>query len=106
MAAPAKQAGTFIGKDIAAFNTGRSCPTFRYVDSGSMAVVHASAVANLHGFKFSRRLGLLLWAIVHLALDPQPKEPDQLEHRMAVRPSDPATGLDSAKWNAQPASGA
>ena len=35
-----------------------------------MAVVHASAVADLHGFKVSRRLGLLLWAIVHLALIP------------------------------------
>ena len=30
----------------------------------------ASAVADLHGFKVSRRLGLLLWAIVHLALIP------------------------------------
>ena len=70
MAAPAKQAGTFIGKDIAAIVSGGSRPTFRYVDFGSMAVVHASAVADLHGFKFSGRLGLLLWAIVHLALIP------------------------------------
>ena len=58
----------FNGKDIAAIVDGRSRPTFRYVDFGSMAVVHASAVADLHGFKFSGRLGLLLWAIVHLAL--------------------------------------
>ena len=35
-----------------------------------MAVVHASAIADLHGFKVSRRLGLLLWAIDHLALIP------------------------------------
>ena len=70
MAAPAKQAGTLIGKDIAAIVSGGSRPTFRYVDFGSMAVVHASAVADLHGFKFSGRLGLLLWAIVHLALIP------------------------------------
>ena len=60
----------FIGKDIAAIVDGRARPTFRYVDFGSMAVVHASAVADLHGFKFSGRLGLLLWAIVHLALIP------------------------------------
>ena len=70
MAAPAKQAGTFIGKDIAALVAGRSRPGFRYVDFGSMAVVHGSAVADLHGFRFSGRMGLLLWAIVHLALIP------------------------------------
>ncbi|WP_226412876.1 hypothetical protein [Synechococcus sp. MU1642] len=32
--------------------------------------MHASAVADLDGFKVSRRLVLLLWAIVHLALIP------------------------------------
>ena len=37
---------------------------------GGFAGVHASAVADLHCFKFSGRLGLLLWAIVHLALIP------------------------------------
>ena len=36
--------------------------------SGGFAGVHASAVSDLHGFKFSTRLGLLPWAIVHLAL--------------------------------------
>ena len=70
MAAPAKQAGTFIGKDIAAIVAGQDRPTFRYFDFGSMAVVQASAVADLHGFKVSGRMGLLLWAIVHLALMP------------------------------------
>ena len=70
MAAPAKQAGTFIGKDIAAIVAGQDRPTFRYFDFGSMAVVQASAVADLHGFKVSGRVGLLLWAIVHLALMP------------------------------------
>ena len=70
MAAPAKQAGTYIGKDIAAIVSERSRPTFRYFDFGSMAVVHGSAVADLHGFKFSGRIGLLLWALVHLALIP------------------------------------
>ena len=35
-----------------------------------MAVMHSSTVADLHGFTFSRRLGLLLWAIVLLALIP------------------------------------
>ena len=33
-------------------------------------------------------------------LDPQPIEPDHLEHQMAVRPGVPATGLDSANRNA------
>ena len=75
---------------------------------GGFAGVHASAVADLHGFKFSGRLGLLLWAIVHLALipDPQPREPNHLEHQMAVRPSAPARDLDSVNRNAEPASGA
>ena len=72
---------------------------------GGFAGVHASAVADLHGFKFSGRLGLLLWANVHLPLIPN-REPDHLEHQMAVRPGDPATGLDSAKWHAEPTSGA
>ena len=70
IAAPAKQAGTFIGKDIAAIVAGHSRPTFRCVDFGSRAVVHANAVADLHSFVFFGRLGLLLWAIVHLALIP------------------------------------
>ena len=39
MAAPAKQAGTFIGKDIAAIVADRSRPTFSYFDFGSMAVL-------------------------------------------------------------------
>ena len=56
--------------EIAAIVAGRSRPNFRYFDFGSMALVHASAVADLHGFKVSRRLGLLLWAIIHLALIP------------------------------------
>ena len=60
----------FNGKDIAAIVAGRSRPTFLYFDFDSKAVVHASAVADLHGFKVSGRLGLLLWAIVHLALIP------------------------------------
>ena len=37
---------------------------------GGFAGVHDSAVADLHAFKFSGRLGLLLWAIIHLALIP------------------------------------
>ena len=52
MAAPAKQAGTFIGKDIAAIVAGGSRPTFRYVDFDSMAVVHASAVATCMASNF------------------------------------------------------
>ena len=37
---------------------------------GGFARVQAIAVADLRGFKFFRRLGLLLWAIVHLAWIP------------------------------------
>ena len=46
---------------------------------GGFAGVHASAVADLHGFKFSGRLGLLLWAIAHL-----PSIPDR-ENRITLR---------------------
>jgi NADH dehydrogenase len=54
MAAPATQAGSFIGKDIAAVVAGRSRPKFRYLDLGSMAIVDgSSAVADLRGLKFS-----------------------------------------------------
>ena len=69
MAAPAKQAGSFIGKDIAAVVAGRPRPKFRYLDLGSMAIVDgSSAVADLRGLKFSGLIGVLLWAGVHLGL--------------------------------------
>ena len=69
MAAPAKQAGSSIGKDIAAVVAGRPRPTFRYLDLGSMAIVDgSSAVADLRGLKFSGLIGVLLWAGVHLGL--------------------------------------
>ena len=71
MAAPAKQAGQFIGRDIAAIVANRPRPAFRYVDFGSMAVLdRASAVADLKGFHFSGGAGWLLWAFVHLVLTP------------------------------------
>jgi NADH dehydrogenase len=71
MAAPAKQAGTFIGKDIAAIVAGRQRPNFSYFDFGSMAVLdRASAVADLRGLKFSGGIGWLRWAFVHLVLIP------------------------------------
>ena len=71
MAAPAKQAGTFIGRDLAAIVAERPRPTFRYFDFGSMAVLdRASAVADLRGLKFSGGIGWILWAFVHLVLIP------------------------------------
>ena len=71
MAAPAKQAGTFIGKDIAAIVANRARPTFSYFDFGSMAVLdRATAVADLRGLRFSGGVGWLLWAFVHLVLIP------------------------------------
>jgi len=72
MASPAKQAGSFIGRDIAAMVSKRPRPTFRYVDFGSMAVLdRASAVADVRGLRFSGGLGWLLWAFVHLVLIPE-----------------------------------
>ena len=69
MAAPAKQAGSFIGKDIAAVVAGRPRPKFQYLDLGSMAIVDgSSAVADLRGLKFSGLIVVLLWAGVHLGL--------------------------------------
>ncbi len=71
MAAPAKQAGTFIGKDIAAIIADQQRPTFRYFDFGSMAVLdRSSAVADLRGLKFTGSIGWILWAFVHLVLIP------------------------------------
>ena len=71
MAAPAKQAGTFIGKDLAAIVAGRTRPRFAYTDFGSMAVLdRTSAVADLRGLKVSGGAGWLMWAVVHLALIP------------------------------------
>ena len=71
MAAPAKQAGTFIGKDLAAIAAGRARPRFHYFDFGSMAVLdRATAVADLRGLKVSGGAGWLLWAVVHLVLIP------------------------------------
>lgn len=71
MAAPAKQAGTFIGRDLAAIVAGRPRPRFHYVDLGSMAVLdRVTAVADLRGLKVSGSAGWLLWAVVHLALIP------------------------------------
>merc|ERR1711991_265957 len=72
MAAPAKQAGTFIGKDIAAIIADRHRPTFRYFDFGSMAVLdRATAIADLRGLKFAGGIGWILWAFVHLVLIPE-----------------------------------
>ena len=72
MAAPAKQAGRFIGLDIAALVANRARPTFRYVDLGSMAVLdRATAVADVRGLRFSGGVGWMLWAFVHLLLIPE-----------------------------------
>ena len=71
MAAPAKQAGTFIGRDISALVGEQPRPTFHYFDFGSMAVLdRANAVADLRGLRFKGGIGWLLWAFVHLVLIP------------------------------------
>ncbi len=49
MAAPAKQAGAFIGKDIAAIVAEKPRPTFNYFDFGSMAVSTAPALSPIYG---------------------------------------------------------
>ena len=72
MASPAKQAGTYIGRDIAAIVAERPRPTFQYFDFGSMAVLdRASAVADLRGLRFADGIGWILWAFVHLVLIPE-----------------------------------
>ena len=72
MASPAKQAGTYIGRDIAAIVAARPRPTFQYFDFGSMAVLdRASAVADLRGLRFADGIGWILWAFVHLVLIPE-----------------------------------
>ena len=47
MAAPAKQAGSFIGKDLAAIVAGRPRPRFRYTDFGSMAVLDRAQLSPI-----------------------------------------------------------
>ena len=105
MAAPAKQAETFIGKDIAAIIANRARPTFSYFDFGSIAVLkHASAVADLQGLRFSGGVGWLLWAFVHMVLIPD-WEQDHAFREMDLRPADPAARCDSSHRHAEPAHG-
>jgi NADH dehydrogenase len=69
MAAPAKQAGSFIGKDIAAVVAGRPRPTFRYLDLRQHGHCRwVSAVCRLARPQILRPDGVLLWAGVHLGL--------------------------------------
>ena len=69
MAAPAKQAGSFICKYIAALLAGRPRPKFQYLDLRSMAIIDGSSVvADLRGLKFPGLIEVLLWAGLHIGL--------------------------------------
>ena len=61
MAAPAKQTGTFIDKNIAAIFAERPRPIFNYLVFGGMAVLgRASAVADLLGLRVADGVGWIL----------------------------------------------
>ena len=68
VAPAAMQEGRHAARTIRARLAGRPTPgTFRYVDKGSLAVIgHNRAVGEAAGVRFSGRIALLVWAVVHL----------------------------------------
>jgi NADH dehydrogenase len=71
MAGPAVQMGGWVALDLLAQLTGDRQSSFRWFDSGSMAVIGPlCAVADLRGIKVSGALGWLLWGLAHLAFMP------------------------------------
>ena len=71
MAGPAVQMGGWVALDLLAQLTGERQNTFRWFDSGSMAVIGPLfAVADLRGVKVTGPFGWLLWGLAHLAFMP------------------------------------
>jgi NADH dehydrogenase len=68
VAPAAMQQGRHAARVIRARLASRRSPgAFRYVDKGSLAVVgHNRAVGTAAGVRFSGRLALLVWALVHV----------------------------------------
>jgi NADH dehydrogenase len=68
VAPAAMQQGRHAARTILARLKGRATPgTFRYLDKGRLAVIgHNRAVGSAAGVRFSGRLALLVWAVVHV----------------------------------------
>ena len=68
VAPAAMQEGRHAARTIRARLAGLPTPgTFRYVDKGSLAVIgHNRAVGEAAGVRFTGRIALLVWAVVHL----------------------------------------
>jgi NADH dehydrogenase len=68
VAPAAKQAGSYVGRLIAARATGlRTPPPFAYADYGCMATIgRGDAVAQLGPFKLKRAIGWLVWSLAHI----------------------------------------
>jgi NADH dehydrogenase len=59
--------GKFVAKLIKARIAGRTPPTYRYRDLGSLATIgRNSAVADIGSFHFSGYLAWLMWLFIHL----------------------------------------
>ena len=63
----AMQQGVFVARVIAARLSGRTPPTFRYRDKGSMATIGRNhAVAEIWGLRLHGRIAWLAWLFIHL----------------------------------------
>ncbi|GIS13581.1 MAG: NADH dehydrogenase [Synechococcus sp.] len=105
MAAPAKQAGTFIGKGHRrdrGWSRPPHVPLFRFRQHGRGAGECRRRPAWLQSFRPSGSA-----ALGHRppGFDAEPGEPDHVEHQVVVRAGNPRAGHNSAHRHAEPASG-
>lgn len=68
VAPAAKQAGTYVGRLIAARVQGQTLPApFRYLDYGNLATIgHSKAVVDFGWARFKGLFAWLLWSVVHV----------------------------------------
>ena len=67
VAPAAMQQGRHAARTIRRRLAGRDARPFRYVDKGRLAVIGRSrAVGTAFGIRFTGRLALLIWAVVHV----------------------------------------
>ena len=59
--------GKYVGKVIEARKTAETVKPFEYFDKGAMATIgYRSAVADAFGMKFTRFIGYVMWAFIHV----------------------------------------
>jgi NADH dehydrogenase len=67
VAPAAMQQGRHAARTIRRRLAGGDTEPFRYVDKGRLAVIgHSRAVGTAFGIRFTGRLALLIWAVVHV----------------------------------------